>query len=182
MAEKQGWTRYGTPAQITTALTTALILVVALVALVAFWPRSAGETEAATETPRQIFHSYLDLAFRVPALATPNYDAIKTNARDRALYEPLVGHLLMSCEAILATFAEDEDDEAWRTLCTTHIARHARYLCETLNEDALSLYDSESFRDFLVETLTAARGQAAECTAAKLDEIKKTVESMKEAG
>lgn len=179
----RGLARYGTPAQIVTAAATTLLLVVALVGLIAFWPRPAAETEtAAAETPRQIFHTYLDLALRAPALAVPDYDAIKTNRRDRALYEPLVAQLLLSCEAILATFAADEDDEAWRTLCGKHIAHHARYLCETLNEGALGLYDSESFRDFLVETLTAARGPAAECTTAKLDEIKKVVESLKEAG
>jgi hypothetical protein len=176
----RGAARYGTPAQIVTAIATTLILVVALVIL---WQRPEPESAAVTsETPRQIFHSYLDLAFRVPALAAPNYDVIKANPRDRALYEPLVTQLLLSCDAIIASFADDEDDEAWRTLCRTHITRHARHLCETLNEDALGLYDSEVFRDFLVETLTAARGQAAECTAAKLDEIKKMVESIKAEG
>jgi hypothetical protein len=179
----RGSARYGTPAQIVTAAATSLILVVAVVALVILWQRPETESEAAaTETPRQIFHAYLDLAFRVPALAAPNYDAIKANPRERALYEPLVTQLLLSCDAIIASFAEDEDDEAWRSLCGTHITRHARYLCETLNEDALGLYDSENFRDFLVETLTAARGQAAECTTAKLDEIKKMVESLKDVG
>ncbi len=175
--------RYGTPAQTVTAVATTLILVVAVVALVILWQRPEAESQAAAaETPRQIFHSYLDLAFRVPTLAAPNYDAIKTNPRDRALYEPLVTQLLLSCDAIIASFAADEDDELWRTLCRTHITRHARHLCETLNEDALGLYDSEAFRDFLVETLTAARGQAAECTTAKLEEIKKLVDGLKEAG
>jgi hypothetical protein len=178
----QGSARFGTPAQIVTAVATTLILAVTLVALVALWPRPVEIEQAATETPRQMFHPYLDLAFRMPALAVPNYDTIKANPRDRALYEALVTQLLLSCDAIIASFGEDEDDEAWRTLCGTHIARHARYLCETLNEDALGLYDSESFRDFVVETLTTARGQAAECTTAKLDEIKKMVESLKDAG
>jgi hypothetical protein len=175
--------RYGTTAQIVTAIATSLILVVTVAALVILWQRPEPESAATTaETPRQIFHSYLDLAFRVPALVVPNYDAIKANPRDRALYEPLVTQLLLSCDAIIASFAADEDDEAWRALCGTHITRHARYLCETLSEDALGLYDSEAFRDFLVETLTAARGQAAECTQAKLDEIKKMVESLKDTG
>ena len=169
--------RYVNAAVIVSAFASSLTLVVVLVALyVGYQQMTENEAIARGNAARQAFRSYLDLAVRSPAFAVPDYDAIKRNPRDQSLYETFVTFMLQSCEYAMENF----EDDAIKAACETHIGRHARLFCDTFTDDSISNYDAEAIGDRIVKAVTEAKGQARECTDAKVDELRRAVRELKD--
>lgn len=125
--------RWGNISQITAA-TVAILALAGAAYQVSEIRANSRETNA-----RQIFRNYLELAFNNPKYSKPNYDALKKAGGDEyERYSWFVTNLLYACEEIGASFPKDE---AWRSSCKDSLSSHARYLCDTSEQDDLSAYN-----------------------------------------
>ena len=82
---------------------------------------------------RQVYLAYMDLEFKNPQLAVPDYDKIKAGDRDtRNRYKSFVSILLYACEEALSAFAAQSE---WRNSCEYDLKGHLPFLCEKMSAD-----------------------------------------------
>ena len=116
------WQKFGTLAQMAQA---AIALLGFVAILFQINEIRTNNREAAA---RQVFMGYTDLAFKNPKFSAPDYDAIKTGARDELVqYESFVSYFLYSCEE---TIAAVRDTREWQASCDYDLKGHLPFLCE----------------------------------------------------
>jgi len=116
------WQKYGTLAQMAQAAVALLGFVAILLQINEI--RTANRAASA----RQAFLGYTDLAFKNPKFASPDFDAIKSEGRDRRTqYESFVSYFLYACEEAIAAFA---DRREWSASCDYDLKPHLPFLCE----------------------------------------------------
>ncbi|MBN8991068.1 MAG: hypothetical protein J0H42_22705 [Rhizobiales bacterium] len=116
------WQKYGTLAQMAQA-TVALLGFVAILLQI-----NEIRTNNRAATARQAYLGYIDLAFKNPKYAQPDYDRIKTASRDEHIqYESFVSYFLYACEETIAAFA---DKREWQASCDYDLKLHLPFLCE----------------------------------------------------
>src|SRR5581483_3428915 len=109
-----GWnsTKFGNYSQVASAVIASLALTGAAYQIATI--RSNTRETAA----RQMFRSYLDLAFNNPKFSSPDYDALKKNTVDLERYGWFVDNLLFTCEE--------------------HVGYHLRYICDAGVKDQVT--------------------------------------------
>jgi hypothetical protein len=116
------WQKYGTLAQMAQA-TVALLGFVAILFQI-----NEIRTNNRAATARQAYLGYIDLAFKNPKYAQPDYDTIKAASRDeRVQYESFVSYFLYACEETIAAFV---DKREWQASCDYDLKLHLPFLCE----------------------------------------------------
>ena len=158
MAKKRAawWLRYAAIAQIVQA-TVALIGIGAIIYQVEEIRSSSRATSA-----RQIYQAYLDLAFKEPALAAPDYDRIKAgNLETRQRYETFVSYFLYACEEALVAFDRERE---WKNACAYDLKYHLPFLCEKNKSDPAFLQTySDKTQAFVQDAMTRAGVTSPEC-------------------
>ncbi|HZP77147.1 MAG TPA: hypothetical protein VFB45_13460 [Pseudolabrys sp.] len=126
-----GWnsTKFGNYSQVASAVIASLALTGAAYQIATI--RSNTRETAA----RQMFRSYLDLAFNNPKFSSPDYDALKKNTVDLERYGWFVDNLLFTCEEVVAAFSSDK---TWRATCEEHVGYHLRYICDAGVKDQVT--------------------------------------------
>jgi len=123
----QWWQGWGNLAQITSALVAIFGFGAVLLQL------NEIRTNNRAASARQVYLAYMDLEFRNPQFAAPDYDKIKTADRDtRSRYETFASYLLYACEEALAAFGIQSE---WRNSCEYDVKGHLPYLCEKMAAD-----------------------------------------------
>jgi hypothetical protein len=126
-AKYQWWQGWGNAAQITSALVAIFGFAAVLLQLNEI--RSNNRAASA----RQVYLGYMDLEFRNPQLAVPDYAKIKAGDRDtRNRYESFVSYLLYACEEALSAFGMQGE---WRNSCEYDVNGHLPFLCEKMSAD-----------------------------------------------
>lgn len=150
------WFKWGNVAQIAAALIAACGFGAILLQV----NEIRGNNQATAA--RQVYLGYLDLEFKYPEFADPDYEAIKTGDRaTRLRYESFVAYLLYACEESLAAFAAREE---WRYTCETEIKVHAPFLCEQNARDPgyLRTFNGRT-QTFVKAVMTAAGASPPDC-------------------
>jgi len=147
--ETSWYLKWGNAAQIAAALVAALGFTAVLLQFSEL--RSNNKATAA----RQVYLAYLDLEFKYPEFAEPDYERIKTSDRaTQSRYESFVSYLLYACEEALAAFGKSEE---WRYTCDTEIKVHLPFLCEKTAADPAYLRTfSGSTQSFVKAAMAAA--------------------------
>lgn len=126
-AKYQWWQGLGNVAQITSALVAIFGFAAVLLQLNEI--RSNNRAASA----RQVYLAYMDLEFRNPQFAAPDYARIKAGDRDtRNRYETFVSYLLYACDEALAAFGMQGE---WRNSCEYDVKGHLPFLCEKMTAD-----------------------------------------------
>jgi hypothetical protein len=163
MAAKQiaWWQRWGNFAQIASALIAAFGFGAILLQVNEL--RSNNRAASA----RQVYLAYMDLEFRNPQFAAPDYERIKSGDKDtRTRYESFVSTLLYACEEALAAFAGQRE---WINSCETDLKVHLPMLCENKAADSAFLASfSDSTQAFVQTLLNRSRIIGPECKPGKL--------------
>jgi hypothetical protein len=161
MSKMASWQRRGNTAQIASAI--AAIVVPIFVALSAYIGVTnqikSGQENSRESLAKNIFRSYLQLAFEHPDFAGTNYAHLKESDKAKTQYRFFVTNLLYSCEEILTVFVGDEE---WRHACRTHVEPHARYLCDVYDEDRLQSY-AEVMQKFIEDVMKDEAHSYVEC-------------------
>jgi hypothetical protein len=150
------WLRYGAIAQVVQA--TAAVIGIGAIVLQVDEIRSNGRAASA----RQIYQAYLDLAFKEPALAAPDYERIKAgSAETRNRYETFVSYFLYACEEALAVFDRERE---WKNACEYDVKYHLPFLCEKNKSDPAFLKTySEKTQSFVQDAMTREGVASPEC-------------------
>jgi hypothetical protein len=158
VAKYQWWQRYGNAAQITSAAVAIFGFAAVLLQLNEI--RSNNRAASA----RQVYLAYMDLEFRNPQLAVPDYDRIKAGDRETRLrYESFVSYLLYACEEAMAAFGTQGE---WRNSCEYDLKGHLLLLCEKLSADpAFFGTFSTATQDFIKSALMRAGMESPACKA-----------------
>jgi hypothetical protein len=154
------WFKWGNAAQIAAALIAACGFGAILLQFIEL----RGNHQATSA--RQVYLGYLDLEFKYPEFAEPDYEAIKkSDLANRLRYESFVSYLLYACEESLAAFAAREE---WRYTCEAEIKVHAPFLCEKVAGDPtfLRTYNSRT-QTFVKAVMTAAGVSPPDCKTRK---------------
>ena len=126
-AKYQWWQIWGNAAQ----LSSAMIALLGFCAVLLQLNEIRSNNRAASA--RQVYLAYMDLEFRNPQLAAPDYDKIKSGDRDTRLrYESFVSYLLYACEEALSAFGAQGE---WRNSCDYDLKSHLPFLCEKAAAD-----------------------------------------------
>jgi hypothetical protein len=151
MAAQTGWWfKWGNAAQIAAALIAACGFAAILFQVSEI--RSNNKASGA----RQVYLAYLDLEFKYPEFAEPDYEAIKkSDLANRLRYESFVSYLLYACEEALAAFGKREE---WRYTCDTEIKVHLPFLCEKIAADPAYLRTFNGNTQTFVKTAMTAAG------------------------
>jgi hypothetical protein len=151
-AKYQWWQIWGNAAQ----LSSAIIAVLGFGAVLLQLNEIRSNNRAASA--RQVYLAYMDLEFRNPQLADPDYDKIKAGDRDtRNRYESFVSIFLYACEEALSAFPAQGE---WRNSCEYDVKGHLPFLCEKMTADPGYLASfSKTTLDFVKAAM--ARGGVA---------------------
>jgi hypothetical protein len=143
------WQKFGTGAQIAQAVIAALGFGAVLIQI-----NTIGNGNRAASA-RQVYLAYLDLEFRNPQFAAPDYAQIKTSDRDTRLrYESFVSYLLYACEETIAAFSHQPE---WLRSCELQLKSHLPFLCEkSAAEPAFLTTFSARTRAFVTSAMTQA--------------------------
>ncbi len=126
-AKYQWWQAWGNVAQITSAA----VAIFGFAAVLLQLNEIRGNNRAASA--RQVYLGYMDLEFRNPQFADPDYERIKVGDRDtRNRYESFVSYLLYACEEALSAFGIQGE---WRKSCDYDVKGHLPFLCEKMTGD-----------------------------------------------
>jgi hypothetical protein len=152
----QWWQGWGNVAQITSALVAIFGFGAVLLQL------NEIRTNNRAASARQVYLAYMDLEFRNPQLATPDYDRIKAGDRDtRSRYESFVSYLLYACEEALAAFGMQSE---WRNSCEYDVKGHLPFLCEKMTSDPAFLGTfSARTQDFIKSAMARAGVASPAC-------------------
>jgi len=116
------WQRFGNAAQIAQVMVAALGFSVLVLQL------NEVRSNNRAASARQVYLAYMDLEFRYPQFAEPDYASIKTGDRDdKSRYESFVSYLLYACEEALVAFAGQRE---WVTACDDALRPHLPFLCD----------------------------------------------------
>ena len=150
------WAKYGTIAAIGQTAIAALGFGAVLFQIHDF------QTSSRAQSARQIYLAYMDLEFRNPQFAEPNYERIKSGDREtRSRYESFVSYLLYACEEALAAF--DRLPE-WHNTCQASLRAHLPFLCEKSAADQTYLSTfSATMASFVRTAMSRAGVVAPEC-------------------
>lgn len=163
MAAKQvlWWQRWGNVAQIASAL----IAMFGFGAILLQVNELRSNNRAASA--RQVYLTYMDLEFRNPQFAAPDYERIKSGDKDtRTRYESFVSTLLYACEEALVAFAGQRE---WINSCESDLKVHLPMLCEKkAAESAFLASFSENTQVFVQSLLNRNRMTPPECKPGKL--------------
>jgi hypothetical protein len=148
-AKYQWWQGWGNVAQITSAL----VAIFGFAAILLQLNEIRSNNRAASA--RQVYLAYMDLEFRNPELAVPDYDKIKAGDRDtRNRYESFVSYLLYACEEALSAFGLQGE---WRNSCEYDLKGHLPFLCEKTTADPAFLGTfSAKTQDFIKSAMARA--------------------------
>jgi hypothetical protein len=158
VAKTQWWQVFGNAAQISSAAIALLGFGAVLLQLNEI--RSNNRAASA----RQVYLAYMDLEFRFPELAVPDYDKIKSGDREtRIRYESFVSYLLYACEEALAAFGTQGE---WRNSCGYDVKGHLTFLCEKMSEDPefFSTFSTVT-QDFVKSVMASAGVVSPNCNA-----------------
>lgn len=150
------WQRWGNAAQIASALIAAFGFGAILLQV----NELRNNNRAASA--RQVYLAYMDLEFKNPQFAAPDYDRIRAGDKDtRTRYESFVSTLLYACEEALAAFAGNRE---WTNSCEADVKVHLPMLCEKKGADPAFLESfNEHTRAFVLGLLNRSRMVAPEC-------------------
>jgi hypothetical protein len=154
------WQRYGTLAQMAQA-SVALLGFVAIL----FQINEIRDGNRATSA-RQAFLGYIDLAFKNPKFAAPDYETIKAGGRDAQVqYESFVSYFLYACEEATAAFANRRE---WVASCDYDLKPHLPFLCEKNKADPAYLVTySTNTQDWVKTSMKTASVTAPDCKLGK---------------
>ena len=154
----QWWQIWGNTAQISSAVIALLGFCAVLLQLNEI--RSNNRAASA----RQVYLAYMDLEFRNPQLAVPDYDKIKTGDKDtRTRYESFVSIFLYACEEALTAFPAQGE---WRNSCEYDLKAHLPFLCEKMLVDSAFLASfSKTTMDFVRSVMAQAGVTSPACKA-----------------
>jgi hypothetical protein len=140
---------YGNAAQIASAVFALLGFGVVL-----FQLNEIYNSNRATSA-RQVYLAYMDLEFRYPQFATPDYQRIKAGAADElSRYESFVSYLLYACVEALVAFRRQRH---WHNTCVAELRPHLPYLCEKAASDPKYL---TTYGDQMISFIRAAMSDA----------------------
>ena len=143
------WQKFGTGAQIAQAVIAALGFGAILLQV-----NEIRNTNRAASA-RQVYLAYIDLEFRNPQFAVPDYERIKTGDRDNRLrYESFVSYMLYACEETLAAFSKEPE---WLHSCEQTVRHHLPFLCEKIAAEPAFL---KTFRTSTAAFVTSVMARA----------------------
>jgi hypothetical protein len=150
------WQRFGNISQVVQA-SVAIIGIGAILFQV-----NEIRTNSRAASARQIYLAYLDLAFKNPELAAPDYDRIKAaDQNTRGRYETFVSYFLYACEEALAVF---EREREWKDSCEYDVKYHLPFLCDKNKTDPAFLKTySDKTQSFVQSAMTRAGVASPEC-------------------
>jgi hypothetical protein len=155
------WQKLGNAAQISSAAISALGFVIVL-----FQINELRVNSRAT-TARQAYLAYMDMEFKNPNFAVPDYAKIKAAGKDEfTRYEVFVDYLLYSCEEAMA--ALESKRKEWHDACESELKPHLAFLCEKLQSEPtyLSTY-SAAIQDLVKTGMRRYDVTSPECKAGK---------------
>jgi hypothetical protein len=157
-AKYQWWQGWGNVAQITSAL----VAIFGFAAILLQLNEIRSNNRAASA--RQVYLAYMDLEFRNPEFAVPDYDKIKAGDHDtRNRYESFVSYLLYACEEALSAFGMQGE---WRNSCEYDLKGHLPFLCEKTTTDPAFLGTfSAKTQDFIKSAMARAGVTSPGCRA-----------------
>jgi hypothetical protein len=150
------WQRFGNISQ----LVQASVAIIGIGAILFQVNEIRSNSRAASA--RQIYLAYLDLAFKNPELAAPDYDRIKTaDQNTRLRYETFVSYFLYACEEAIAVFGRERE---WKDSCEYDVRYHLPFLCEKNRSDPAFLKTySDKTQSFVQSAMTRAGVAGSEC-------------------
>jgi hypothetical protein len=148
-AKFQWWQGWGNVAQITSAA----VAIFGFAAVLLQLNEIRNNNRAASA--RQVYLGYMDLEFKNPQFAAPDYEKIKAADRDtRNRYESFVSYLLYACEEALAAFGLQGH---WRNSCDHDVKGHLPFLCEKMTADSAFFASfSATTQDFVKSAMARA--------------------------
>ena len=150
------WQKWGNAAQIAAALIAVCGFAAVLLQL-----NELRNNNRATSA-RQVYLAYLDLEFRNPEFAVPDYESIKVGDRaTRLRYESFVAYLLYACEEALTAFAKMKE---WQNSCESDVSAHLPFLCEKSVQEPgyLKTYNDKT-QSFVMAAMAAAGVTPPDC-------------------
>ena len=155
-AKYQWWQGFGNAAQIASAIVAIFGFAAVLIQL----NEIRNNNRAASA--RQVYLAYIDLQFKNPQFASPDYDKIKAGDRDtRNRYESFVSYLLYACEEALAAFGMQGQ---WRNSCDQDVKGHLPFLCEQMTADpSFFATFSDKTQDFIKSAMARAGVTSPAC-------------------
>lgn len=152
-AKYQWWQLWGNAAQITSALVAIFGFAAVLLQLNEI--RSNNRAASA----RQVYLAYMDLEFRNPQLAVPDYSKIRAGDRDTRLRcESFVSYLLYACEEALSAFGMQGE---WRNSCEYDLNGHLPFLCEKMTADPTFFATFSARTQHFIKSAMARAGVAS---------------------
>lgn len=144
------WQKFGSAGQIAAAVIAGLGFCAVLLQV------NELRRNSRAATARQIYLSFMDLAFNNPQFAEPDYERIKAGDRNERLrYESFVSYLLYACEEALAVFGSEPE---WRNACAYDLRPHLPYLCEKASSDSAFMPTFGASTQVLVTTAMTRAG------------------------
>ncbi|MGJ8625398.1 MAG: hypothetical protein ACSHXB_00450 [Sulfitobacter sp.] len=114
--------RNAAPLEALAAIVTALVAVVALIAIP--WQIRATARLQAEQSAREIYREFVALSVQKPQFANPDYCALKEHEQHLTAYRYYVEYLYYTAEQVV------EISEVWEPIMIGHLDQHTAFICD----------------------------------------------------